>query len=83
MARGWESKAVEAQQEQAERRMAGKAKGPLLDPARVGRFQVLQVARARVLADLAHAQAPARRVMLEQALADLDRAIAELAATPS
>lgn len=75
MARGWESKAVEAQQEQAE---ASRTSTPAHDPAeaaRQSRRAVLMLARTRALADLQRACAPAHRGMLEQAIADLDEKI--------
>ena len=77
MARGWESKAIEAQQEDASRRHA---KTPLVDPEdpqRRARRATLMLARTRALADLQIACAPAHRAMLEQAIADLDRRLAE------
>ena len=70
MARGFDSKAVESQQADATT-----AREPLTstekpaDPAR----RALELARARVAADLAVATSPAHRAMLEAALADLDR----------
>lgn len=78
MARGWESKAVEAQQESAaEARQAP----PMVDPADASRQAVrttLMLARTRALADLQSACAPAHRAMLEQAIAELDQRLAEL-----
>ena len=79
MARGWESKAVEDQQQQAEERTP--APSPV-DPAAAARASAratLQLARTRALADLQHACAPAHRSMLEQAIRDLDQKIALLA----
>ena len=78
MARGWESKAVEDQQQQAESRAA---KPQALDPAdaaRAAERATLQLARTRALSDLQHACAPAHRSMLEKAIADLDEKIAQL-----
>ena len=77
MARGWESKAVEAQQEAAaDKRRASPAPGASApSPERA----TLMLARTRALADLQLACAPAHRAMLEQAIADLDRKIAALA----
>jgi hypothetical protein len=72
MARGWESKAVEAQQEEA---AAGRS-GPSItadEARRQGQRSTLMLARTRALADLQQACAPAYRAMLEQAIADLDR----------
>ena len=78
MARGWESKAVEDQQQQAESRTAvGKAVDPA-DAARAADRATLQLARTRALADLQQACAPAHRAMLEAAIRDLDARIAKL-----
>lgn len=79
MARGWESKAVEAQQEEAARR--AEAQGASLAPdarARLAERRVIELARARAAADLARATRPAHRAMLEQALAALDERLASL-----
>jgi hypothetical protein len=72
MARGWESKSIEAQQDERER---GVSKAPALTPdERVVEAQrrTLSLARARVEADLAKATNPAHRKNLEAALKDLD-----------
>ena len=72
MARGWESKAIEAQQEEHSRRPS---KGPALsaeERASVERRRALELARSRTAHDLSRATAPAHRRMLEQALAALD-----------
>jgi hypothetical protein len=78
VARGWESKAVEAQQEAAmtprnaaTARLASGAE-TLDDARRRGDRATLMLARTRALADLQHACAPAHRAMLEQAIAALD-----------
>ena len=79
MARGWESKSVEAQQETAA--AADRGAKPTITPeesARRGERMTLQLARTRALADLQSACAPAHRAMLEQAIADLDRRISSL-----
>jgi hypothetical protein len=78
MARGFESKQVEFQQEEASR---GRRLNPTLtDAQREAREKraSLALARARAAADLARASAPAHRRMLEQALAALDQQLAEL-----
>jgi hypothetical protein len=74
MARGWESKAVEDQQQEAQSR---KAAAPPPDPFAAERA-TLQLARTRALSDLQHACAPAHRAMLEAAIRDLDEKIAKL-----
>jgi hypothetical protein len=71
MARGWESKAIEDQQQEAMERPAVQA-GPALDPVRQAERASILLARSRALADLQLACAPAHRAMLEQAIRDLD-----------
>lgn len=85
MARGWESKAVEAQQAESARRESVQRAGVVSaeERNREARRKVLVLARARTAGDLARAAAPAQRDMLKRALADLDRAIDELSARPS
>ncbi len=78
MARGWESKAVEAQQEDASRPRA-----PRLNPTREEldrreKTQTLELTRSRLVGDLTRATATAHRKMLEQAIASLDEQLAAL-----
>ena len=78
MARGWESKSVEAQQDAA---AAARPTGPAVTPedaARRSRRATLMLARTRAAADLQTACAAAHRAMLEQAIADLDEQLAAL-----
>ena len=78
MARGFESKQVEAQQEAA---VARRPLGPpvdLADAARRSERATLTLARTRMEADLQRASAPAHRQMLEQAIMELDRKLAAL-----
>lgn len=80
MARGWESKSVEDQQEAAAQRRTA-ADTPAVSPEELARRQqldALHLARARVLGDLQRACQPAHRGMLERALADVDAKIAAL-----
>jgi len=81
MARGFESKSVEAQQEEAAR---GKVKArPQMTPeqqATEQRRRALGLTRARACDDLSRASAPAHRKMLEDAIAALDRQLADLQA---
>jgi hypothetical protein len=78
MARGWESKSVEAQQaDHADRRAANDA-APAVDPARLARRQTLELARARALSDLQRACVAAHRAMLEAALEAIDAQLAAL-----
>ncbi len=78
MARGWESKAVEAQQEAAATDKKPAAPISAAEAARRSERMTLQLARARAQADLQTACASAHRAMLEQAIADLDRRIRAL-----
>ena len=78
MARGFDSKFVEAQQEEATR---PKTIGPELTPeqrAAADRRKALQLSRARAAADLERATAPAHREMLEQAIASLEGELEKL-----
>jgi len=78
MARGWDSKSVEAQQEEA---AASTRLKPAVNPAEAARQSqraTLMLARTRALSDLQIACAPAHRAMLEQAIADLDAKIGRL-----
>ena len=74
MARGWESKSVEEQQEAAAQQRAADAAPdvPAAEAERRRELESLQLARARVLADLQRACRPAHRGMLEAALADVE-----------
>lgn len=84
MARGWESKAVEAQQDAAAGAPAVRA--PAVTPVQAEHARqraTLMLARTRALSDLQQACAPAHRAMLESAIADLDARLAALADTAS
>ena len=72
MARGWESKSVEAQQDDKARGGA-KPTGPASpeEAARAAERQTIELALARARNDLARAKVPAHRSMLEQAIAAL------------
>lgn len=78
MARGWESKAIEAQQAEASNRQPPGAPISQEDALRRARRATLSLARARAEADLRAATADAHRSMLRRAIADLDRRIADL-----
>ncbi|HTL43225.1 MAG TPA: hypothetical protein VL262_02730 [Vicinamibacterales bacterium] len=78
MARGWESKNIESQQEEAQRRRRTGAALTPEEQARQARRRSLELARTRAAADLDRATAPAHRKMLEQALEALDQQIREL-----
>ena len=76
MARGWESKSVEQQQESAAfEHRGGKRR---LTPAQIEveqRRQALRLSRQQILQQLEVASNPRHRQMLEAALADLDEQI--------
>ena len=80
MARGWESKSIEAQQEEASR---GRKAVPAMseDERRTReRRRTLELARARAADDLSRATVASHRQMLEQALAALDEQLRQLTA---
>jgi len=79
MARGWESKSVEAQQEEALRSSSGAKPAPsAAELEREGKRRALELARRRALDDLNRASVPAHRHMLEQAIVSLDEQLAAL-----
>jgi hypothetical protein len=83
MARGFESKQVEFQQEEAARGRS--VKGPALSETqriRVEQERALQLSRKRAADDLSRATAPAHRLMLAEAIAALDAELAALAHSP-
>ncbi|HEX3741343.1 MAG TPA: hypothetical protein VHV29_16715 [Terriglobales bacterium] len=72
MARGWESKSVEQQQEEA---TSSQRHGKLLTPEQIVEQQKLsglELSRQRILQQLEVASNPQHRSMLEAALAELD-----------
>jgi hypothetical protein len=73
VARGWESKSVESQQEAAAAKPSAAAPFNAEEAHRRAERATLMLARTRAVADLQQACAPAHRAMLEQAIADLDR----------
>lgn len=78
MARGFESKNVEFQQEEAAR---GRTVKPALTPeerVRLDQRKGLELARAKAADDLSRATADAHRRMLEQAIAALDAELDKL-----
>jgi len=78
MARGFESKMVEFQQEEAARQRPATPSLSADEQARQTRRQGLELARARAAADLSRATAPAHKKMLEQAIAALDEQLRQL-----
>ena len=81
MARGFESKMVEFNQEEAARKKAPAATLTAGEQARLARLRTLELAHARAAADLERATAPAHRRMLEQALASLEEQLRSLTGT--
>ncbi len=78
MARGWESKSIEQQQEEA---AAQKTHRPPVTPEqadRENRLRGLELSRQRTLQQLQNACNSRHRQMLEAALADLERQIGDL-----
>jgi hypothetical protein len=73
MARGWESKAIETQQEDAERARALRRRSPNVDErAEAAARRTLELERAKAQGDMERATSPAHREMLRRALEDLD-----------
>jgi hypothetical protein len=78
MARGWESKAIEAQQDEKARAAALPRRFSPEEAQRQDRRRTLEMTRARVLHDLERATLEAHRKMLDQALAAVNDQLAEL-----
>ena len=76
MARGWESKSVEAQQADKERHETPSAPATPEDRVRAARRRTFELALSRAKADLAAATAPGYRAMLERAIATLEEQLA-------
>ena len=82
MARGWESKSVEAQQEDAGRTSAsGKPRLTREQADRLRERESLRLSLQRVVQEIAHSQNARHRAMLEQAQAELQRKMAEIEGT--
>jgi hypothetical protein len=78
MARGFESKMVEFQQEEAARAKSRKVDVPPAERERAARRRSLELARARAVSDLDRATIPAHQEMLKQAIAALDEQLREI-----
>jgi hypothetical protein len=81
MARGWESKSVEAQQDEAAGRTTPEK--PRLTPEEAERLrerEALRLSLQSVVQRLQRSQDPRHRAMLEEALADLQRKLESLGA---
>jgi len=72
MARGWESKSIESQQDDAAARKVIKPALSAEQQASSQRRRTLELSRARLAADLERASAAPHRQMLQRAIADLD-----------
>jgi hypothetical protein len=81
MARGWESKSVEAQQDEAAGRSTpAKPRLTREAAARLHEKESLRLSLQRVLQQLEGSRNERHRAMLEQARSDLERKIQELGA---
>jgi len=78
MARGWESKAVEQQQEEAAANKTNRKPRSVEQIAEDQRRQSLELSRQRILQQLQVACNPRHREMLEKALADLDEQLRQV-----
>ena len=80
MARGWESKSVESQQEESFREEERRGPQSLTpgERARHERLASLELSRARTLGQLERATSAAHRAILKRTLIALERDIAEL-----
>jgi ABC-type phosphate transport system auxiliary subunit len=82
MARGWESKSVEAQQaEAAENRKEPKPRLTREQATRIRQLEGLRLSRKRILQQLEAAHDPRHREMLTAALSELDKQIQNLDST--
>ena len=78
MARGWESKSVEEQMENARQQKKDAAAAHATKPVHHSRqHEDLVLARARLLKDLETTDNPRYKQFLEASLADIDKRIAE------
>jgi hypothetical protein len=78
MARGWESKSVEQQQEEAS---SSQRHGKVLTPEQIAESQKrqgLELSRQRILQQLKVAANPQHRSMLEAALSGLEAQLADI-----
>jgi hypothetical protein len=80
MARGWESKSVENQQETAREESVQAAKSRKGEEKHSRERDLLQLARTSIVQKLESSENPRYREQLTRALADLDRQIKALGA---
>ncbi|MBL8228391.1 MAG: hypothetical protein JNL98_07940 [Bryobacterales bacterium] len=84
MARGWESKSVESQIESAEERGRLRSQ-PQLTPEQLAlraKRETLELDRTRVLRDLEAARHPRHQQMVRDALAHVEKLLADLDSDP-
>ncbi len=77
MARGWESKGIESQQEDARARNGSGAQDQVIQGRATDRTRTLELARAALAAQLERAPGGPLHDSLSQALVDLDRQLEE------
>ena len=75
MARGWESKSVESQQDEG--RVKRREKKTAEDLKRDQQRHTLEMSRRRIVSELASTKSPMRRASLEAALKHLDGELAK------
>lgn len=79
MARGWESKSIEAQQAEAsEKSSTGRPRLSPQEAAARRQREVLRLSRQRITQQLATVQNPHHRKMLQDALAELDQKLSQV-----
>lgn len=78
MARGFESKQVESQQADAQRRREIRAEEPVVDPVRLVRRRSLELARVDAQHRLDAAMAEPLKAMLRRSLEAIDAELAKL-----
>jgi hypothetical protein len=84
MARGWESKSIEAQQQDASRDKTSEKPRLTQEETAIAREAAsLRLSLSRVVEQLGHTQNSRHREMLERAKADLERKVESLSASGS
>jgi hypothetical protein len=78
MARGWESKNIESQQEEAQSARERKPEISAEERARLDRERVIELALAAKRGELAGASGKAHRAYLSRAISDLEQTLTDL-----
>jgi vacuolar-type H+-ATPase subunit E/Vma4 len=78
VARGWESKSVESQQDDAKSTAEPKSRLSVEQRNLESRKQAVQLARSRVLQQISSTENPSYRSTLEQALKELEEQLRKL-----